>query len=140
MSLRARYTKPGDPDPEPLCAGNCTYNGVCVQPGTCKCFQGVHRPFVTAGLVHLACLCLGTDVRCRHILVLFCHMYASQHLVQNNHRELPLQKTADLFVCFCCSCCPVTGTADNKISHLAVQGSVGRSARGGWATWPWGAR
>mmetsp|Transcript_12582 Transcript_12582/g.37821 ORF Transcript_12582/g.37821 Transcript_12582/m.37821 type:complete len:987 (+) Transcript_12582:235-3195(+) len=40
VSLRARYTKPGDPDPEPLCAGNCTYNGVCVQPGTCKCFQG----------------------------------------------------------------------------------------------------
>ena len=41
MSLRTRLSAAGDREAPPLCAGNCTYNGACVQPGVCKCFQGV---------------------------------------------------------------------------------------------------
>ena len=37
VSLQARWSLPGD---APLCASNCSSNGVCTAPATCKCFQG----------------------------------------------------------------------------------------------------
>ena len=42
VSLQARWTT--NAKVAPLCPANCTFNGVCVGLGTCKCFQGAPPP------------------------------------------------------------------------------------------------
>jgi len=37
VTLQARWSLPGG---APLCAANCSSNGVCAAPGSCKCFAG----------------------------------------------------------------------------------------------------